>query len=237
MTKAAIFVCGLGVLLCSMPVSAEQPVFGEMPRWAGGWGVQAQHEARRNGDEDSQWLHVDGVYTWERWIRVTAKVPFRLDDNPGLGTPTLALPLKRYFNLDGRSGSWTIAPQWFVPIATSSANARMEQMKLSVGYETEAYRTHIATSAGILRRTDGLWEGHLHVGTGINLHSKTSSGHIKLKARLRLRSDGGYSARIGPTVYWRFSDRWHGQLAYKHSVLSDGYLPRYSLRSGLAIVF
>ena len=110
MTKAATIALGLSVLLCSGPALAEQPIFGEMPRWAGGWGVQTQHEARRDGDQDSQWLHVDGVYTWARWIRVTAKVPFRLDEDPGLGTPTLALPLKRYFTLDGRSGSWTIAP-------------------------------------------------------------------------------------------------------------------------------
>jgi hypothetical protein len=237
MTKAATIVLGLSVLLCSGPALAEQPVFGEMPRWAGGWGVQTQHEARRDGDQDSQWLHVDGVYTWERWIRVTAKVPFRLEGEPGLGTPTLALPLKRYFNLDGRSGSWSITPQWFVPIATRSENARAESTKLSLSYETEAYRTHIGAAMGLVHRTDGLYALHVHGGTGINLHSTTSSGHIKLKARLRLRSDGAYSVRIGPTVYWRFSDRWHGQLAYKHAVLAEGYIPRYSLRTGVAVVY
>ena len=225
------------ILIAPALSSAEQPIFGEMPRWAGGWGVQTRHEARRDGDQDSQWMHVDGVYTWERWIRVTAKVPFRVDSDAGIGTPTLALPLKKYFNLDGRSGSWTIAPQWFVPIATPSVNARPEQMKLSLGYETEAYKTHFAAATGLLRRVDGLFAAHFHAGLGINVHSKTSSGHIKIKARLRVRSDGAYSARVGPTIYWRFSDLWHGQIVYKHSVLAEGYVPRYSLRTGVAVVF
>ena len=135
------FVLLSALMLMSSRSIAEQPIFGEMPRWAGGWGVQTRHEARRDGETDSQWLHVDGVYTWERWIRVTAKVPFRIDESMGIGTPTLALPLKRYFNLDGRSGSWTLAPQWFVPIANPNSNARPERFKLSAGYETEAYKT------------------------------------------------------------------------------------------------
>ena len=237
MNRALAIVLGFGVTLCSGVAMAEQPIFGEMPRWAGGWGVQTQHEARRDGDQDSQWLHVDGVYTWERWIRVTAKVPFRLEGAPGLGTPTLALPLKRYFNLDGRSGSWTITPHWFVPIATPAVIARKEQAKLSLGYETEAYRTHVAAAADILRRTDGMFEARAHIGTGLNVHSTSSSGHIKLKAHVRLRSDGAYGVRIGPTIYWRFSDRWHGQLVYKHTVLAEGYAPRYSLRTGVAVVY
>ncbi len=225
------------ILIAPALSTADQPIFGEMPRWAGGWGVQTRHEARRDGDQDSQWMHVDGVYTWERWIRVTAKVPFRVDNEVGIGTPTLALPLKKYFNLDGRSGSWTLAPHWFVPIANPALNARPEQVKLSLGYETEAYKTHVGASVGFVKRVDGLFATHMHAAVGTNVHSKTSSGHIKIKARVRVREDGGYSARIGPTIYWRFSDLWHGQIVYKHSVLSDGYVPRYSLRSGVAVVF
>ena len=225
------------LLLVPATGSADQPIFGEMPRWAGGWGVQTRHEARRDGDQDSQWMHVDGVYTWERWIRVTAKVPFRVDSDVGIGTPTLALPLKKYFNLDGRSGSWTLAPHWFVPMAKPVLNARPEQLKLSLGYETEAYKTHVGASVGFVKRVDGLFATHMHAAIGTNVHSKTSSGHIKIKARVRVREDGGYSARIGPTIYWRFSDRWHGQIVYKHSVMSKGYIPRYSLRSGVAVVF
>ncbi len=33
------------------------------------------------------------------------------------GDSTLALPLKKYSNLDGRSGSWTLAPQVRVPLS------------------------------------------------------------------------------------------------------------------------
>ena len=229
------FVLLSALMLTSSRSIAEQPIFGEMPRWAGGWGVQARHE-RRDGDTDSQWLHVDGVYTWERWIRVTAKVPFRIDESMGIGTPTLALPLKRYFNLDGRSGSWTLAPQWFVPIANPNSNARPERFKLSAGYETEAYKTTWQDQLGSFDEWTDLCPapapGHRDQPT-----RASSSGHLKIKGRARLRSDGGYSARIGPTFYWRINDTWHAQIVYKHTLLSEGYAPRSSLKTGIAVVF
>ena len=231
------FVLLSALMLTSSRSVAEQPIFGEMPRWAGGWGVQTRHEVRRDGETDSQWLHVEGVYTWERWIRVTAKVPTRIDGELALGKPTLALPLKRYFNLDGRSGSWTLAPHWFVPIASAPRSEGNEQLALTLGYETETHRAHAATGLGLFRRVDGLYEAHINLGTGVNVHSQTSSGHIKLKARLRLRSDGGYSARIGSTLYWRITDTWHAQLVYKHPLLSEGYTPHSSLKTGIAVVF
>ena len=148
------FVLLSALMLTSSRSIAEQPIFGEMPRWAGGWGVQTRHEARRDGETDSQWLHVDGVYTWERWIRVTAKVPFRIDESMGIGTPTLALPLKRYFNLDGRSGSWTLAPQWFVPIANpnSSERSRADWRSLRVTRPTHQTHSHWARSVPTRRR-------------------------------------------------------------------------------------
>jgi len=237
MIKVAAFALGLSAVLCSGSAGAEQPVFGEMPRWAGGWGVQAVHEARQDQELTSQWMHLEGVYTWKRWIRMTAKIPFRTDDHAGLGTPTLALPLKNYFNLDGRSGSWTLTPHLFVPVAGSAETQRKEQLALTLGYETESYRSIGGLSVGFFRRTDALVEAHLHGALGINIHQLGSSGHIKLKGHARWRDDGGYSLRFGPTIYWRLNDRWHAQVAYKQSLLDKGYTQRVSLRSGLAMVF
>ena len=95
---------GIWVVILCVPTlaSAEQPVFGMMPRWANGWGVQTQYELEDTADERSQLLHIEGVYTWARWIRVTYKIPFIVhgrrtganEAERGLGTPVLALPLK-----------------------------------------------------------------------------------------------------------------------------------------------
>ena len=102
-------------LISAGSAHAGQPIFSEMPRWSDGWGVQAIQEFRHqrkvfsNGDErisTSHILNIDGVYTWKRWIRLTAKVPLVLNatregeaPQRGFGPATIALPLKQYFNL------------------------------------------------------------------------------------------------------------------------------------------
>ena len=48
--STARFVLLSALMLTSSRSVAEQPIFGEMPRWAGGWGVQTRHEVRRDGD-------------------------------------------------------------------------------------------------------------------------------------------------------------------------------------------
>ena len=110
----------------------------------GGYGFQVRAEHIHRSDlkqgkdvvargftEDIYQLHLEGVYTWDRSIRITAKLPYVLNarhevpstsgqklvqrDN-GISDLSLALPLKKYFNLDARSGSWTLAPQLRIPL-------------------------------------------------------------------------------------------------------------------------
>ena len=38
------FFLALVCLLCASQVKSEQPIFGEMPRWDEGWGIQVLHE-------------------------------------------------------------------------------------------------------------------------------------------------------------------------------------------------
>lgn len=123
---------------------ADQPVFDEMPRWDGGWGVQLVQEYRLNRDllkgttpvgddlrEDVHILNIEGVYTWHKWIRATFKLPVILDArrewltndgerveqrDRGLGNLTMTVPLKHYFNRDGLSGSFTFAPFTVAPL-------------------------------------------------------------------------------------------------------------------------
>ena len=94
-----------------------------MPRWDGGYGFQIlfediNREELMNGDrvvdsnkfESVELLHLQGVYTWDKSIRFTFKIPYvlaaeriNLDNerqiDSGLGDIKLALPLKRYFNI------------------------------------------------------------------------------------------------------------------------------------------
>ena len=124
-----------------------------MPRGSGGWGYQFVHGYRHESDlllgrtkkhpgftEDVHLLHLQGVYTWDKSIRLTAKLPYVLDarrempdglggkrverDN-GIGDLTLALPLKKYFNLDGRSGSLSVGLRWNFASIDAACTASM----------------------------------------------------------------------------------------------------------------
>ena len=78
-------------LLLAISACADQPIMNEVPRWSGGYGVQVFQEIRRSDDlfdgsskapnpdglwEEKRITHFEGVYTFERWIRLTAKLPW-----------------------------------------------------------------------------------------------------------------------------------------------------------------
>ncbi|MAE29978.1 MAG: hypothetical protein CMO43_00005, partial [Verrucomicrobiales bacterium] len=135
----------LGVVFSGWVGLADEPIMNMMPRWDNGWGLQLIDEYRHEDDlllgsrtaysgftEDVHILHFQGVYTWDRSVRLTYKIPYvlnarrempdgvggkRVEHDNGIGDATLALPLKKYFNLDGRSGSWTFKPMLRVPLA------------------------------------------------------------------------------------------------------------------------
>ncbi len=138
------FLLRFGLGLGFVPVAfADQPIFHDMPRWKNGWGFQFVREFRQKRDlmsggeivapgfsEEVEILRLEGGYTWQKSIRATAKLPLVLEatrelpdvengkltqHDEGVGDATFALLLKKYFNLDGRSGSWTLAPQVRVP--------------------------------------------------------------------------------------------------------------------------
>ena len=61
----------------------------------------------------------------------------------------LAIPLKKYFNLEGQSGSYTFAPQVEIPLGTAAMNGpfrRSASLITSLGYETETYWLHLGAS-------------------------------------------------------------------------------------------
>jgi hypothetical protein len=240
---------GLGfvVILCLSGLAwAGQPVFSEMPRWDDGWGFQLVPEYRyRQGiisgsdvidDDVSEHfgiLHIDGVYTWDRRIRVTAKLPVVLigtretKDAAGkphqqadlfLGDATVAIPLKHYYNLDGRSGSWTLAPQLRIPLGPKhdySVFPRVWGAGLTAGVETETYRYHGALAfGGWYFSDDKPAKFQASLSTGFNVHAFGSSGHAKVKASVELEDDGSILVQVSSIFYWRFSDLVHGQMTW-----------------------
>ena len=232
------------VLSLAATTHAAQPVFDEMPRWKDGWGFQFIEEYRREGDllsgdkvlgqglrEEVHLFHVEGVYTWDKSIRMTAKLPFVLhaqrelldgvlQEDRGVGDLTLALPLKSYFNLDGRSGSWTFAPQLRAPLGRPDdydVYDRAWAGGATLGYETETYRYHVGASAtGWVHSGAPPDYAMVVISVGVNVHALGSSGHLKLKTAARHEGDGSMTVSSGPTVYARFTDTVHGQVEWKH---------------------
>ena len=73
-------------------VCADQPIMNMMPRWDGGYGWQVLYDTVHRDDllrgdavvgsgwsETIHQAHLQGVYTWDRSIRITAKLPIVLD--------------------------------------------------------------------------------------------------------------------------------------------------------------
>jgi hypothetical protein len=262
------------LLVLAVPSSrGEQPIFNEMPRWDGGWGFQFIQEYRHERDllsgntvvgpgfsEDIHLLHLEGVYTWDKSIRLTFKLPYVLDarrellgiggskfvqHDEGFGDATVALPLKRYFNLDGRSGSWTLAPQLGIPFARDDAYAVYDHQwgnGLSLGYETETYRFKFGVGAtGWVFYGDDEAELTGNIEVGYNLRGLGSNGHIKWSNRFHYEDDGAFTISTGPVLYWRFTDTIHGQIDWLHD-LSDrqGLLDHgngNAVRVGVGFVF
>ena len=245
----------MGLLLASGAVRAEQPIFDEMPRWSGGWGFQLlqdyRHYERREGEAErdgglaerrAHRFHLQGVYTWQRWIRVTAKLPYLLREERvefdasgiapeeqrrerhGLGNLTLALPLKRYFNLDGRSGSWTLNPQIRLPTAMGG-NDPDTGAGLWAGYETESYRYHLGLGGSLWSlQSEPNPQYSLRLKLGIHLHAWGSSGHLKLWTSMdgALDTASPWRLTMGPILYWRFTDLVHGQAIWRRDVIDHG---------------
>ena len=232
-------------------VWADQPIMNMMPRWDGGYGFQVLAERLHRSDlkqgdevvargftEDVTQVHLQGVYTWDRSIRLTAKLPYVVDArrevlgsqgeklvqrDEGIGDLTLALPLKKYFNLSSRSGSWTLSPQARIPIGKE--NDAFEVWDgvwgggLLFGYETETFDWFFATSVGLWifeQPEPAEWIYSLDLGWNLR-----EDLQLLIETDLKWDDDGKFFASSGPAIYHRFSDRVHGRIEWKHDLISD----------------
>lgn len=96
------------LLLLSGSAYAHQPVMDMAPRWDGGYGIQGRLE--HFDDDTTTW--VEGVYTWDKSVRATFKLPYR---DGGLGDLVLGLPLKKYTNDGPKTANWSFTPSVQVP--------------------------------------------------------------------------------------------------------------------------
>ena len=238
----------LALFLSVLPVLADEPIMNMMPRWDHGWGLQFVEEYRHEGDlllgsekahsgftEDVHLLHLQGVYTWDRSIRLTAKLPYVVDarrempnglggklverDN-GIGDATLALPLKKYFNLDGRSGSWTFKPMLRVPLAGDDDYEIYDNEwggGLGLGYEFEMSDFAFSSSAAAWSfGGDDPSEVHISVDFGYNFLASGTNGSLFWESDFHYENDGSKTLLAGPAFYWNFNDTSHTRLEWKH---------------------
>jgi len=127
---------------------AHQPVMDMAPRWDGGWGLQVRNEFRSSnkllsGDSkranpqgrkrrvNTTWL--EGVYTFVREVRVTAKIPWVEQSRvsvvsgsavkqtgSGLGDAILGLQLKHYINREASTANFGLTPSLRFPTGSTS---------------------------------------------------------------------------------------------------------------------
>ena len=243
-------------LVVQFPLNADQPIMNMMPRWDGGYGFQIRAEHIHRSDlkqgydvvahdysEDIHQFHLEGVYTWDRSIRITAKLPYVEDASrevsgpggqkvvqydEGIGDLTLALPLKRYFNLDARTGSWTLAPQFRIPLGREDDEFEVWDgvwgSGLSFGYETETYIWFFATNFGfwIFEQPEPAeWSYSLDLGWNAR-----EDVQILWESDLSWDDEGRFSLSAGPALYWRWSDKTHIRIEWKQDFISRVTLDR-----------
>tara|TARA_Y100001934_G_scaffold271167_1_gene357283 strand:+ start:856 stop:1680 length:825 start_codon:yes stop_codon:yes gene_type:complete len=235
-------------LTCFSGLFADEPIMNEMPRWSGGWGVQTVLEQRTEKDlllgkrkahagynEEVDILHLEGVYTWKKSIRMTVKLPYVLNarretpdgaggkmlqkDN-GMGDLTLALPLKKYFNLDGRSGAWTLKPMLRIPLAGEGEYKVYDNEwghGLGLGYGTETAQWHFHFDVnGWVYHEDEPFESFSSLNLGYNFEAANSNGMILWETDFHYEDDGSKTLSAGPAFYWNVNDTTHLRLAWQH---------------------
>lgn len=243
----------LGALIApSFSVFADQPIMNMMPRWDGGYGYQLRTEYINRSDllqgdkvvakgfgESIYKLHFEGVYTWDRSIRLTVKLPYVVEarreilaagdvkqaerSSSKLGDITLALPLKQYFNLDGKSGSWTFAPQLRIPTSSKSNSYDLYDREfgvgVSLGYEIETANSFFAFDlSGFTFESDEPNEFSSSIDLGWNFRD---NAQLLWETDFHSETDGSRSISAGPALYWRFTDVVHTRIEWKHDFKSE----------------
>lgn len=178
---------GVLLLVTASTAFAHQPVMDMAPRWADGYGFQV-----RVDNFDSQtttWL--EGVYTFDKSIRATFKLP---NQDGQFGDLILGLPLKKYVNDGARTSNWSLTPSIRVP---SGAQGEWDA-GLSLSYSSETpkyYQLYDLYSWGDVTGLD--------INVGLSFPGKGSGKFLMWDVSI-LSSDIGDRIQSGPVfVYFR----------------------------------
>jgi len=230
-------------------VRAEQPIMGMVPRWDGGYGMQAiwsyweSDSLLVDGEEVDNPLglfqkesktSIEGVYTWDRSIRMTFKAPYldrtRLVEVDGVaerqsvsgwGDVKLALPLKHYFNREGFSGNHSLTPQIKLPTGNEGASIPLGdgEFDFGLGYSYEKETPYLLYNYGLT-----FWKtGSDRKSDRWNFESLVAWNFAKDKF-IGLNFEGnwenGSSAmdfELGPTFFWWINDSALIKIGYRHT--------------------
>jgi hypothetical protein len=254
---------GLLVLL-PFSASAHQPVQDMAPRWSDGWGLQVRQEYRASdkvlsGSSEAQnplgrrdrvsktWF--EGVYTFQRAVRVTAKLPWihqtRVTSTgirqtgEGFGDLILAVPLKRYWNDKGVTGAWGVTPNLRLPTGGTSDDYPVGDgsydLGLSLTYVRETPRIYVYADLfywlnGSGRR--GMNRGN-DVGLDINLglhpyHNNSNDTGLFVMWDVSVRYQGRGTSTVGTTGGKRVSTGPIAIVYWRNWMLRAEYaLPAY----------
>ena len=264
--------CWSALLIAIGLAHADQPIMNEVPRWDGGWGVQIFQEWRwsdtlMQGSSDlpnpenlryeKRITHLEGVYTWHKWIRLTAKLPWveqkrrvinedgtrRWQKSEGFDDARLALPLRYYTNQPLYSGHIGIVPQLRFG-GKESGRYRISDgstdLGMSVTVERETSSTKVSGDLTYWWEQDAQQgdDWSVDIGIGWNFHDR---GSLLWEAEY-IDDPGDYEwMGGGPTLFWNFNNVLLGRMEYKkalHERVKGAGLSRGdSLRAGLGVVF
>ena len=146
-----------------------------------------------------------------------------IEHDSGWGDLTLALPLKKYFNLAQRTGNWSLTPQVRVPLGGKetgySVAKRVWGGGLSLGYETETYDWFFATDvSGWIFESPEAAEWSASIDLGWNARNDLQ---VLWESDLKWNDETAFTLAAGPAIYWRYSDRVHTRLEWKHDFISQ----------------
>lgn len=117
-------------VIASAGAFAHQPIMDMAPRWSGGYGLQTRFE--HFDDETVTWL--EGVYTWDRSVRATFKLPYQDGE---IGDLILGVPLKKYSNDGAKTSNWSVTPS--VQLPTGDDGEWDTGLSLSYSSETPSF--------------------------------------------------------------------------------------------------
>jgi hypothetical protein len=145
------------ILLLPLNAYAHQPVMDMAPRWVDGYGFQVRHENYGSSElisKDSKVNNIsnqeisinktwfEGVYTFDKSIRATFKLPYINQtssnngvkkSNEGLGDLIVGLPLKYYVNKGAFTSNLSLTPSLRLPTGSSKGNSAISDASTDLG--------------------------------------------------------------------------------------------------------